>query len=210
MKKQVSFLKLILKYLALTALFLTAFPITSFLVSLKSIGGNSVLILSTASVLSGYFGFFLRNLLERIKKLKPYQITIIYTVSALIPIVLTYLVTAKLGADVIACILSFGISLGIYIVGLVHYCDAYYEMLTSSWMTTAALMNTLTIVASSLLKRPVSVTSFIAVFGLSVCVCAFASNQKGIDYMMERRGHSMDHLPPKIRYYNRSRRKRKD
>ena len=202
MKKQVSFLKLALKYLALTALFLTPFPLTSFLTGLKSVGENAVLILSIVSVLSGYFGFALRNALERIKKLKPYQITTIYVVSALIPIVLTYIITAKIGGDIIACILSFGISLGVYIVGLVHYCDMYYEMLTSSWMLTAALMNSITIAASALLKIPVSVSAFVVIFGISVCICAFASNQKGIDYMMERRGHSMDHLPPKIRYYN--------
>lgn len=202
MKKQVSFLKISLKYLALTALFLTVFPLTSFLASLTRLNNNAVLVLSITSVLSGYFGFALRNVLERIKKLKPYQITTIYIVSALIPIILTYIIALNIGGNIIACILSFGISLGVYIVGLIHYNDAYYEMLSSSWITTAGLMNSLTILASFLLKKPVSVTSFVVVFGVSVCICAFASNQKGIDYMMERRGHSMDHLPPKIRYYN--------
>lgn len=202
MKKQVSFLKLFLKYAALISLFLTAFPFIAFLSSLKQLHSSALLWLTVASVLSGFFGFSLRNFLEETKKLKAYQISLFILLGAVLPIACAYILSGKFSADIVAKILACAVFIGVYIVGLIVFNDEYYKILTPNWVITAGLINMLTIVISKLFKLSLNISSFVIIFIISISICAFAANQKSIDYMMERRGHSMAHLPPKIRYYN--------
>ncbi|MEG1027808.1 MAG: hypothetical protein RSE07_03880, partial [Oscillospiraceae bacterium] len=99
----------------------------------------------------------------------------------------------------ICCLISF-------IIGAVNFYKAYGNYISVKTFLYNTFFNLLVIILSMIFKLDIPLgiitLQMSIVFAFQIIIFIFSQGQANIDYMLERRNHSFEQMPKKIRYYN--------
>lgn len=191
-----------LKYVCCGAAFLLLYPLIVLYQGLFSLrASDSAGLLQLAAVVFAGFAGYLLSYLCRIREQKhPKQTKLLRLGFAL----LLGMGTALLfGWDAWGVRAGFGLTVGIaFYIGALLYFERYSAILTQRRLTLFFGFSLAILFLLWILGRPCPTAWLALDFLLTLGVYLLAKNQGNIDYLMERRKHKMEFLPPKIRRYN--------
>ena len=203
MKNNARLFKTVLRYAALFCFFLTPFPIFSIVVQDNVLSVSYFFYAILLLEIVGFFGFALRNLLEHFKKLPAFLITILLILFAIALVSgAFYLFFGALSLNLVYVVILDAALLVLYIFTLKMFDRAYDNILTRGWFLFSAGLNVLILLVAHFTVANFTIEPMLIVFLFCVAVFAVILNQRAIDVVMDRRGHSASQLPPRIRYYN--------
>lgn len=150
----------------------------------------------------GFFGLLSRLLFHK-RKLPPWAektlcLLVILAAAGCACLALHFI----LSFSILISILTSFVFAGCCLSGCLTALKPYGNILSIPVFTSATVLFLLAILILSLLHRNFSLSVFLWDYLFLAAVFAAILNQNSIDYMMERRGHDLSHLPPKIRSYS--------
>jgi len=194
----------VLRTLCCLALFSAFYPLCALIV-----GGifhlpyhHHVLLLSLLLEVFGFLGFTVGSLLQK-RALRPalsklFSALLLLASGSAAFFLLQHLSLFPALVNGFAALLLFGSCFA----GILSGSRPYREILTAPVFTSITGLYLLSILILSLTKQELPINFFIGLYLFCAAVYAVSLNQNSIDFMMERRGHHLSHLPPKIRRYS--------
>lgn len=202
MKQNARVFKVILRFSALFCFFLSPFPVFSLIVQKVKLPAVYYLYSVLMLELCGFFGFGLRALLESMRRIRSFLISILLVLFGIVFSFGACLAFASLGIHPVYIVIL-TVTVGIlYIFSVRMISHAYDEILTRNWFLFSSGFNIFCLLVAHFTVAEFSAEPMLIVYICCVALFAVILNQRGIDVVMDRRGHSASQLPPKIRYYN--------
>ena len=202
MKNNARIFKRILRYLALFSFFLTPFPVFSLVAQANGYQLPSLLLLILLIEFVGFFAFAIRCILEQLRRIPAFIVSILLVLFGIGFVVGSFfLLNCTLTNPVYTIILSVTVMI-LYIFAVRIFKRQYDQILTTGWFLFTSGLNLAILIIAKFTAPNFSDEVMLIVFLFAVAVFAVILNQRGIDVVMDRRGHSASQLPPKIRYYN--------
>lgn len=192
----------VIKLLACLASFLLFFPLIMLIDGFDDLSGFIWLTDMGIAAGFGFFGYLLRmafSLLEDRKPVVGRLLLVLFAIVSAVGAFCIFLSNPQRGLA--SVVLLTALCLTLFIFGCRYYFFHYSMILTGFGMIFSAVGNLIVILILFLTDHPYSPELMIFFYFISVLIFAVGKSQGNIDYLMERRRHSEQNLPPKVRAY---------
>lgn len=192
----------VIKVFACLASFLLFFPLIMLIDGFDDLSGFIWLTDMGIAAGFGFFGYLLRmafSLLEDRKPVVGRLLLVLFAIVSAVGAFCIFLSNPQRGLA--SVVLLTALCLTLFIFGCRYYFFHYSMILTGFAMIFSAVGNLIVILILFLTEHPYSPELMIFFYFISVHIFAVGKSQGNIDYLMERRRHSEQNLPPKVRTY---------
>lgn len=192
----------VIKVFACLASFLLFFPLIMLIDGFDDLSGFIWLTDMGIAAGFGFFGYLLRMAFSLLEDRKPVVGRLLLVLFAIISAVGAFCIfLSNPQRGLASVVLLTALCLTLFIFGCRYYFFHYSMILTGFAMIFSAVGNLIVILILFLTEHPYSPELMIFFYFISVLIFAVGKSQGNIDYLMERRRHSEQNLPPKVRAY---------
>lgn len=192
----------VIKIFACLASFLLYFPLIMLIDGFDDLSGFIWLTDMGIAAGIGFFGYIIRMAFSLLEDRKPVIGRLLLVLFAIISTIGAFFIFLSSGQRGIASVLILSsLCLMLFIFGCRYYFFNYSLILNGFGMIFSAIGNLLVILILYLTNHPYSPELMIFFYFIIVVIFAIGKSQGNIDYLMERRHHKEQNLPPKVRAY---------
>ncbi len=191
-----------IKLLSCLAAFLLFFPLIMLIDGFDDLSGFIWVSDMLAAAAFGFFGYIIRMALSLLEDRKPVigrSLLILIAIAAAVGAF--FIFSANPLRSTPSAVLLSALCLTLYIQGCRYYFYNYSLILNGFGIIFSAVGNLLVILILFISKHPYSPELMIFFYFIAFLIFAVEKSQGNIDYLMERRRHSEQNLPPKVRAY---------
>lgn len=192
----------VIKVFACLASFLLFFPLIMLIDGFDDLGGFIWLTDMGIAAGFGFFGYIIRMTFSLLEDRKPVVGRLLLVLFAIISAIGAFFIfSSNEQRGIASIVLLTALCLMLFVFGCRYYFFHYSMILKGFGMIFSAIGNLLVILILFLTKHPYSPELMIFFYFIIVVIFAIGKSQGNIDYLMERRHHKEQNLPPKVRAY---------
>lgn len=192
----------VIKVFACLASFLLFFPLIMLIDGFDDLSGFIWLTDMGIAAGFGFFGYIIRmafSLLEDRKPVVGRLLLVLFAIASAVGAFFIFLSNPQRGIASVALLTA--LCLMLFIFGCRYYFFPYSMILKGFGIIFSAVGNLLVILILFLTEHPYSPELMIFFYFIIILIFAIGRSQGNIDYLMQRRRHSEQNLPPKVRAY---------